>query len=74
MSTAIEQIFKETEIKCRNWVEKVPDGVYEASSFLDHDGLGGDDTVPVHARITVAGRDMSIDLSGCSDERKSSVI
>jgi N-methylhydantoinase B len=73
MSTAIEQIFKETEIKCRNWVEKVPDGVYEASSFLDHDGLGGDDTVPVHARITVAGRDMSIDLSGCSDERKSAI-
>jgi N-methylhydantoinase B len=54
-------------------VEKLPNGVFEAESFLDHDGLGGDETVPIHAKITVAGRDMTIDLSGCSDERKSAI-
>jgi len=73
MSAAIERIFDETETKCRNWVETIPDGVYEAESFLDHDGLGGDETVPIRAKVTVAGRDMTIDLSGCSAERKSAI-
>ena len=40
---AIAQIFDETERKCRNVVEKLQDGVYEAASFLDHDGVKRDE-------------------------------
>ena len=40
---AIEQIFDETERKCRNVVAKLPDGVYEAASFIDDDGVKRDE-------------------------------
>ena len=73
MTAAVEHIFDETEVKCRNWVEKLPDGVYEAESFLDDDGAGSGEIIPIHAKVTVNGRDMEIDLSGCSDERKAAI-
>ncbi len=39
MLGAIEHIFAETELKCRRTVSTFPDGVYEAESFLDNDGV-----------------------------------
>ncbi|MGH6671747.1 MAG: hydantoinase B/oxoprolinase family protein [Xanthobacteraceae bacterium] len=70
---AIAQIFGETERKCRNVVEKLKDGVYEASSFIDHDGVKRDERVPIHAKVTIDRGAMTIDLSGCSGERKAAV-
>ncbi len=70
---AIAQIFDETERKCRNVVEKLKDGVYEASSFLDHDGVKRDEQVPIHAKVTIDRGGMTIDLSKCSGERKAGV-
>jgi N-methylhydantoinase B len=69
----IAQIFDETERKCRNVVEKLADGVYEASSFLDHDGVKRDERLPIHAKVTIDHGTMTIDLSGCSGERKAGV-
>ena len=73
MLQAIEIIFDETERKCRNVVEKLPDGVYEAEAALDNDGVKRDEPVPIHAKVTVSGSDMTIDLSGCSPERKAGI-
>jgi N-methylhydantoinase B len=70
---AISQIFDETEQKCRNVVSQIPDGIYEASASLDDDGVLLGEEVPIHARITVKGGDMTIDLSGCSGERKAAI-
>src|SRR5690348_2211428 len=70
---AIGQIFDETERKCRNVVEKLKDGVYQASSFLDHDGVKRDERVPIHAKVTVDHGHMTIDLSDCSGERKAGI-
>jgi N-methylhydantoinase B len=70
---AIRVIFDETERKCRNVVAALPDGVYEAESWIDDDGLVPNDPVRIHARVTVAGSDMTIDLSGCSGERKAAI-
>jgi N-methylhydantoinase B len=69
----IAQIFDETERKCRNVVEKLKDGIYEASSFLDHDGVKRDEQLPIHAKVTIDHGSMTIDLSGCSGERKAGV-
>lgn len=69
MSEATEQIFRESEQRCRNVVAEIPDGVYEASAFLDDDGRVVDEPVEIHARVTVSGSDMTIDLSGCSGQR-----
>ncbi|HUZ75603.1 MAG TPA: hydantoinase B/oxoprolinase family protein [Stellaceae bacterium] len=70
---AITQIFDETERKCRNVIAAIPDGVYEASSALDEDGVLPDDPVRLHAKVTVASGRMTIDLSQCSPERKAGI-
>jgi N-methylhydantoinase B len=70
---AIAQIFDETERKCRNVVAQLPDGVYEAEASIDDDGLLRDVEVPIRVRIEIKGSDMTIDLSGCSAERKAAI-
>jgi N-methylhydantoinase B len=70
---AIAQIFDETETKCRNVVGQLPGGVYEAEAALDDDGVLRGQKVPVHVKVTIAGGDMTIDLSGCSAERKAGI-
>ena len=70
---AIQKIFAETESKCRKVVSEIPDGVYEAESFLDNDGMLRTERVRIHARVTVAHGKMTIDLSGCSPERKAGI-
>jgi N-methylhydantoinase B len=73
MLAAIAKINDETEQKCRNVVEKIADGVYEAESFLDDDGVQKGEPVRLHAKVTVKGGHMTIDLSGCSKERKAGI-
>ena len=70
---AISQIFDETEQKCRNVVAQLPDGTYEAEASIDDDGLIRDEEVPIRVKITIKGSDMTIDLSGCSAERKAAI-
>jgi len=70
---AIETIFDETEQKCRNVVGQLPDGVYEAESAIDDDGVLKGEPVPIKVKVTIKKGEMTIDLSGCSAERKSGV-
>ncbi|OLB75647.1 MAG: hypothetical protein AUI16_11275 [Alphaproteobacteria bacterium 13_2_20CM_2_64_7] len=70
---AIAQIFDETEQKCRNVVAQLPDGIYEAAASIDDDGLIRDEEVPIRVKIEIKGSDMTIDLSGCSAERKAAI-
>jgi N-methylhydantoinase B len=70
---AIAQIFDETEQKCRNVVAQLPDGIYEAAASIDDDGLISDEEVPIRVKIEIKGSDMTIDLSGCSAERKAAI-
>lgn len=70
---AIDRIFEETAQKCRNVVARLPDGVYEASAALDDDGILKDQPVEIHAKVTVKDGHMTIDLSGCSGERKAAI-
>ena len=70
---ALERIFDETERKCRNVVRAMPDGEYEADSFLDPDGPDKSLTVPIRVKVIIAGDDMTIDLTGCSLQRNSGI-
>jgi N-methylhydantoinase B len=72
VDAAIITIFEQTEQKCRRAVEEMPDGVYEAESFLDGDP---NDATPIEirVRITISGGDMEIDLSGCSEQRTTGI-
>jgi N-methylhydantoinase B len=70
---AIQRIFDETEQKCRNVVATFPDGVYEAESVLDDDGVKHGEPVRLHAKVTIKSGRMTMDLSGCSGERRSAM-
>ena len=43
----------------------MPDGCYEFEDSLDDDGIT-DAPIRIHAKLTVAGDEISVDLSGCS--------
>ena len=73
MLAAIARIFEETEAKCRNVVSQLADGVYEAQSALDEDGVTPGEPVPIRARVTIDKGAMTIDLSGCSQERRAAL-
>jgi N-methylhydantoinase B len=71
--TSIERIFDETEAKCRLVVRDIPDGTYEAESYLDNDGADRDSTVPLKVSVVVKGDDMTIDLTKCSLQRRGAI-
>ena len=73
MLEAIARIFDETEAKCRNVVSQLADGVYEAAAALDEDGVTRGEPVPIRAKVTIDHGAMTIDLSGCSQERRAAI-
>ncbi|MBI5441799.1 MAG: hydantoinase B/oxoprolinase family protein [Deltaproteobacteria bacterium] len=70
---AIEQIFDQTEARCRAVVEKMTDGVYEAESFFAGSPLDDEEPLRIRIKVVVDGSDMTIDLTGCSLQRKAPV-
>jgi len=73
ISACVKRIFADTEATCRKVVEGIPDGVYEAESFVDDDGFEKGVPVPIKARVIVSGSDMTIDLSECSPQVKGAI-
>lgn len=70
---AIEEVFDDTEARCRAVVEGMADGVYRASACLDHDFAELDVPVDIAVEIAISGSDMTIDLTGCSQQRSGSI-
>ncbi len=46
----------------------IPDGVYEAESFMDDDGIELGEPVPIHVRVEVRGEEITIDLSNVAGQ------
>ena len=67
---AIERVFDQTEARCRAAVDLLPDGVYEAESRFGGHPLDGNEPVSIKVRVTIAGSDMTVDLTQCSAERR----
>jgi N-methylhydantoinase B len=56
-------------------IEKIPDGVYEGSDFLEPVGTPGwpQDLIPVKVKITVAGSKMTFDYTGTASQVRGGV-
>src|SRR6266571_2245373 len=63
---SIAQIYEQSDRLARAAVHAIPDGVYEAESFMDDDGVSIGRHIPIHVRVEVAGEEMTVDLSGVS--------
>ena len=62
----IEAIMDQSEALARTRVREMPDGIYEAESFMDDDGINVGQRVPIHVKVIVAGDRMTVDLSDVS--------
>jgi N-methylhydantoinase B len=65
---AVQIIWDQTDKLVRESVRAIPDGTYEASSFLDNDGRDFSRTVPIKIKIEVHGDELTIDYSEVSDQ------
>jgi N-methylhydantoinase B len=65
---AIAAIMDHAHAMARARTRTIPDGVYEAESFMDDDGIDVGKPVPIRVRVIVAGEEMTVDLSEVSKQ------
>jgi N-methylhydantoinase B len=63
---AIAAIMDHSEAAARARTHSIPDGVYEAESFMDDDGVTVGRSIPIRVRVVVKGDEMTIDLTEVS--------
>ena len=65
---SIQAILDQSEAAARSRLKRIPEGVYEAESFLDDDGVDVGRRVHVKVKVIVSDGRMTVDLSGVSDQ------
>jgi len=65
---AIQNVMDHSEVKARARTTTIPDGVYEAESYMDDDGVDIGKKVPVKVKVIVEADEMTIDLSDVSSQ------
>jgi N-methylhydantoinase B len=65
---AIDAIMEHSERIARERVAAMPDGVYEAESFMDDDGVTVGARVPIRVKVEVKGDRMTVDLTDVSEQ------
>ncbi|MCC6887013.1 MAG: hydantoinase B/oxoprolinase family protein [Hyphomicrobiales bacterium] len=68
VAAAIAAIMDHAEAMARARTRSIPDGVYEAESYMDDDGVEVGKRVPIKVRVIVKGDEMTIDLSEVSKQ------
>ncbi len=66
--TAISVIMDQSAAAARTRTLAIPDGVYEAESFMDDDGVNVSEPIPIRVRVEVAGDEMTVDLSNVAEQ------
>src|SRR2546429_9018755 len=56
------------EGKARARTRTIPDGIYEAESYMDDDGIEVGKPVPIRVRVVVKGGEMTVDLTNVSKQ------
>src|SRR4030088_2116687 len=65
---SITAIMDHAEAMARVRTRTIPDGVYEAESYMDDDGIDIGKKVPIRVRVVVKGDEMTVDLSEVSKQ------
>ena len=66
---AVGDFWHRSELAMRRAIASIPDGRYQASSFLDDDGISGK-TIPIDVTVVVEGDHLTVDLSHIADQVK----
>ena len=70
VTSAINQIFDQSDAASRAALSEIPDGEYFAESFMDDDGVTHGKRIPIRVKVVVKGDQMTIDLSDVSEQVK----
>jgi N-methylhydantoinase B len=65
---SIAAIMDQSERAARSRTRAIPDGIYEAQSFMDDDGLDPDQSIPIKVKVIVSDDRMTIDLTDVADQ------
>jgi N-methylhydantoinase B len=65
---SIAAIMDNAEVAARQRTLTIPDGVYEAESFMDDDGVSVGKPVPIRVRVEVKGDELTVDLTNVSEQ------
>ena len=68
VQAAVERYWDQSEVAVKRAIADIPNGTYEASSFLDNDGVHEDETVEVNVAVHVTNEGITVDLSGIGPE------
>ena len=60
---SIEAIMDQSEERARARIRDIPDGSYEAESYMDDDGVTVGKRIPIRVRVEVKGDRMKVDPS-----------
>lgn len=60
--------WEHSERLVRDELSKLPDGVYQAESFLDDDGIERGKPVPIRVKVIIRGDGMTVDFSAMSPQ------
>ena len=64
---ALKQLLDASEAGMRAVIGRIPDGTYTFEDRIDDDGITAEPIV-IRAAVTVAGEEMTVDLTGCSPQ------
>ncbi len=65
---AVAAIMDHADAMARARTRTIPDGVYEAESYMDDDGIEVGKPVPIRVRVVVKGDEMTVDLTNVSKQ------
>lgn len=65
---SIQIIMDQTDAAARAAARTIPDGVYEAESFMDDDGIQVGVRIPIKVRVIIRDGEVTIDLSDVSQQ------
>lgn len=68
VADAISDIMDQSERAARARTLSIPDGVYEAESYMDDDGVSVSNRIPIRVKVIVEGDEMTVDLSEVAEQ------
>ncbi|MEM7535562.1 MAG: hydantoinase B/oxoprolinase family protein [Chloroflexota bacterium] len=67
LTRAMDIVFEQSEARMRREIGAIPDGVYQAETYMDHDGVEIDKLRKIAVTVTVHGDEMHIDWTGTDE-------
>ena len=68
VDACIRAVWDATDREVRAFIAKIPDGTYEAESFLDNDGRRLDVTLRIKVKVVIDGERMIVDFSEMNEQ------